>query len=408
MSSIDNHNVTTMRTQHILIFSILFLALGCKEEKLEPLTKGGNAPGVVTNVSVDNQNGKVVLSYDIPNDPELLYIKAVYEIRPGKQMESIATFYNTSVVLDGFGTTDEREVKLYSVSRSEVSSEPVTVKVKPLTPPVQSTFASLDFVGDFGGITVRFANPDSANMTIGVLTRDANGDAIPADMYYTSQKEGEFSVRGFDDSERWFGLYVRDRWLNYSDTVWKQVKPLFEEQLDKSLFRSMKLPSDANLFGSGPIANLWNNKVQGGSSSNDTWFRSANGSGIPHWITFDMGVTAKLSRFVEIPRGAFDEQTLLYSAGDPQQYEIWGCTEYNPDGSFDGWTKLVDCEVVKVSGLPPGLNSNDDLLRAQEGHQFKVPLDAPPVRYLRVKMLQTFGNADYCWMAELTFFGQKQ
>lgn len=397
-----------MRTHQIFIFSLLLLAFSCKEEKMEPLGKGGKAPGIVTNVTVSNQAGKVVLRYDIPGDPELLYVKAVYEIRPGKKMESISTFYNDSIVLDGFGNTDEREVKLYSVSRSEVSSEAVTVKVKPLTPPVQAALASVDFSADFGGITVKFSNEDSANLAIGVVSRDANGDPVQADMYYTSQKEGEFAVRGFDDTERWFGVYVRDRWLNYTDTVWKQVTPLFEEQLDKKLFRAMKLATDANTFPAGPLANLWNDKVQGGSGSNNTWFRSANGSGIPHWITFDLGVTAKLSRFVEIPRGAFDEPNLLYSAGDPQLYEIWGCTEYNPDGSFNGWTKLVDCEVVKVSGLPTGVNSNDDLLRAQEGHQFKVPLDAPPIRYIRVKMLQTFGNADYCWMAELTFFGQKQ
>lgn len=377
---------------------------------MEPLGKGGKAPGVVTNVTVNNQPGKVVLTYDIPADPDLLYVKAVYEIRPGKKMEAISTFYNDSIILDGFGNTDEREVKLYSVSRSEVSSEAVTVKVKPLTPPVQASLASIDFSADFGGITVTFKNEDSANLAIGVVSRDINGDAVQADMYYTSQKEGEFSVRGFDDTERWFGVFVRDRWLNYSDTVWKQLTPLFEEQLDKKLFRAMKLATDANASTSpaGPLANLWNDKVQGGSGSNNTWFRSANGSGIPHWVTFDLGVTAKLSRFVEVPRGAFDELNLLYSAGDPQLYEIWGTTEYNPDGSFNGWTKLADCEVVKVSGLPTGINSNDDILRAQEGHQFKIPIDAQPVRYIRIKMLQTFGNADYCWMAELTFFGQKQ
>lgn len=408
MFLIDNYNVITMRVYHLFIFSMLLLAFGCKEDKLEPLTKGGKAPGVVTNVNVENRSGKVVLTYKIPSDPELLYVKAVYEIRPGKKMEAISSFYNDSIVLEGFSNTDEREVKIYSVSRSEVSSEAVSVKVNPLTPPVMLTLASLEFSADFGGITAKFKNADSANIAIGVVTRDTNGDAIQSDMYYTSQPEGEFSVRGFDDTERWFGLYVRDRWLNYSDTVWQLLTPLYEQQLDKKLFKSMKLATDAAPFGSGPIANLWNDKIAGGSSSNNTWFRSANGSGIPHWITFDMGVTAKLSRFVEIPRGATDELNLLYSAGDPQLFEIWGTETLNSDGSFDGWTKLADCEVVKVSGLPIGVNSNDDLLRAVEGHQFKINLDAPPVRYIRIKMLQTFGNADYFWMAELTFFGQLQ
>lgn len=396
-----------MRIYFLCIITFL-LASGCKEEKMEPLTKGGKAPGPVSNVTAEAKPGKVVLRYNIPGDPELLYIKAVYETRPGNTVETIATFYNNSITLEGFGDTEEREVKLYSVSRSEVTSEPVTVKVRPLTPPVQSVFASLNFVADFGGITATFANEDSANIAIGVVSRDANGDAVQADMYYTNQKTGEFSVRGFGATEQWFGLYVRDRWLNYSDTVWKQLTPLFEEQLDKKLFRALKLPTDAATFGSGKLENLWNNKIAGGSGSTDTWFRSANGSGVPHWVTFDLGVTARLSRFSEIPRGATDETNLLYSAGDPQLYEIWGTDTYNPDGSFTGWTKLMDCEVVKPSGLPVGVNSNEDLLRAQEGHQFKFPPGLPPVRYLRIKLVQTFGNADYFWMAELTFFGEKQ
>lgn len=397
-----------MRTHHLIIFSLCLLAFGCKEEKLEPIAKGGKAPGVVSNVNVDNQNGKVVLTYNIPNDPELLYVKAVYENRPGNKMETISTFYNTTLTLDGFSNTDEREVKLYSVSKSEVSSAPVTVKVKPLQPPVQRVFASLDFDRDFGGIKVDFVNADSANIAIGVLTRDAQGAAVQKDMYYTNAKAGSFNVRGFPATEQWFGLFVRDRWTNLSDTVWKQVTPLFEQQLDKKLFRLVTLPSDAKFFGSGPLTNLWNDKVVGGSSSINTWMRTANGSGVPHWVTFDLGVTARISRFVEIPRGAFDENNLLYNAGDPQLYEVWGIATLPTDGTFDGWTKLADCEVVKLSGLPGGVNSNDDILRAQAGFQFNVEATAPPVRYIRIKMLQTFGNADYFWMAEMTFFGELQ
>ncbi|MGX5816738.1 DUF5000 domain-containing lipoprotein [Chitinophaga lutea] len=397
-----------MRNAFLYILILLTATVACKEETPQPINGGAKAPGKVSNVTAERLPGKVLLKYDIPSDPQLLYVKAVYETRPGNQMETISTFYQPRMTLEGFGDTTEREVKLYAVSRSETASEAVTIKVKPGTPPVQSVLASLDFTGDFGGITARFLNPDSANIAIGVVTRDAKNDVLQADMHYTNQAEGEFSVRGFDATERWFGLYVRDRWQNYSDTVWKLLTPLYEQQLDKSRFRALKLATDAATFGSGPIPNLWNDVVTGGSTSNKTWFRSANGSGIPHWITFDMGVTAKLSRFLEIPRGAFDETNLLYSAGDPQLFEIWGSTNYSPDGSFSGWTKLMDCEVTKPSGLPVGVNSNEDITRAQEGHQFKLPPGLPPVRYIRIKSVQTFGNADYFWMAELTFFGEIQ
>ncbi|SEM53285.1 protein of unknown function [bacterium A37T11] len=386
----------------------LLLVGACSEEKLKPQTNGDKAPAAVTNLRVENGAGKAKITYDVPNDPTLFYVKAEYENRPGHKMEAIATYYNNSIVLEGFNNTDEREVKLYSISRAEVRSEPITVKVKPLTAPIQSTLASLEPIADFGGISVKYENADTANIAIGVLTRGQREEPIQSDMYYTAEAVGEFASRGFNDTEQWFGLYVRDQWQNYSDTVWHRLKPLFEQQMDKKKFVGLKLPTDASTFGSTTLANLWNDVVSGGSSSTKTWYRSVNGAGIPHWITFDMGVTAKLSRFVEVPRGAFDEQNLLYAAGDPQLFEVWGTTQYNPDGSFNGWTKLMDCEVVKSSGLPITLNSNDDILRAQEGHQFKFPIDAPPVRYIRLKFLQTFGNSDYSWMAEITFFGQLQ
>lgn len=392
----------------IIIFFLAVFILGCKEEQLKPLAEGGKAPGPVSNVQVLNLPGKVTLTYSLPADPELLYVKAVYEIRKGKSMEMISTFYTNTLTMDGFADTEEREVKLYAVSRTEIASTPVTVKVKPLIPPIEKTFASLSFEADFGGITTRFLNEDSSNIVIGVVTKDERGAVIQADMFYTSQKVGEFSTRGFDDKERWFGLYVRDRWGNLSDTVGKIVKPFSEQQMDKKLFKPYKLPTDATLFNNQQMSNLWNNIVLGGSSSSTAWLRTANGSGVPHHITFDMGVTAKLSRFNFIPRGATDEQNLIYAAGDPHLFEIWGSANPSADGSYSSWTKIMTCETVKPSGLPIGTNSNDDIEKAKAGHEFKFPLDAPPVRYIRVKMLQTWGNSDYFWMAEMTIFGQLQ
>src|SRR3546814_14183933 len=58
--------------------------------------------------------------------------------------------------------------------------------------------------------------------------------------------------------------------------------------------------------------------------SRDTWTRTMNGTGIPHHLTFDMGVQAKLSRFVVHQRGTVAETNLLYSGGTPTLFEVWG------------------------------------------------------------------------------------
>ena len=386
-----------------LLISVTLLAVisGCKEETLGPFKGGGPAPAQVSGVTAEALPGGAKITYSLPKDPNLFYVKAEYEIRPGKTLEKIQTFYDNTLTLDGFGDTLEHEVRLYSVSRGDVKSAPVTVKVKPLTPPVLKAFKSLNMQADFGGVTVNFENKDSGNIVISLLTKDSTGEIITADIFYTSLKSGQFSVRGFEAKKRWFGLCIRDRWDNRSDTLTEELTPLYEEKLDKKKFKTLSLPTDAP--GTLPITNLWDDVT-----AFPQFFRTVTGSGIPHWFSFDLGVTAKLSRYVMIQRGAFDENNLLYSAGDPRHWEVWGSNQPSPDGSWEGWTKLADCESIKPSGSGIGQNTNDDIAKAQAGQEFGFPLDAQPVRYLRIKMLQTWGNSDYMWMSELTFYGQPQ
>lgn len=391
-----------MKNIFLLSYGLLsVLIIGCRDQEMGPLSKGGPAPVVVSNVIVNPLHGGAEISYTLPEDPNLLYVKAVYEIRPGKPLEQIATFYNSYLKIEGFADTAEHEVKLYSVSRSGIYSEPVVIHVTPLSAPIINVYKSLNAQADFGGVTVRFLNEDSANVVISVLARDSTGDWSVADVYYTSLKSGKFSVRGFPSESREFGFTARDRWDNRSDTMRLNLTPLYETKLDKKKFKLLTLPGDATF--TLPATNLWDDNLL-----YPNFLRTSTGSGIPHWYTFDLGEKAKLSRYVMMQRGAFDENSLLYSAGDPRLWEVWGSNDPAPDGSFEGWTKLLDCEGVKPSGAAIGQNTNDDIAQAQAGQEFTFGLDAPAVRYIRIKILQTWGNADYMWMAELTFYGQQQ
>jgi hypothetical protein len=96
------------------------IASGCKQETLnKPLTNNTNAPGVVSNVQVENKNGLAVLTYALPTDGDLFYVRAVYETSPGKSREVIASRYSNTLTVDGFGDTNEHVVKLYAVNSSE-------------------------------------------------------------------------------------------------------------------------------------------------------------------------------------------------------------------------------------------------------------------------------------------------
>src|SRR5690606_35307007 len=98
------------------------------------------------------------------------------------------------------------------------------------------------------------------------------GEWSPVETYYTSQREGLFFARGFESTEQSFGVYMRDRWENYSDTLVRNLTPLFEEELDKSRFAEVRLPTDTwqKRYSNSPgVSAIWNgNRATSGQSHN--------------------------------------------------------------------------------------------------------------------------------------------
>ena len=129
-----------------------------------------------------------------------------------------------------------------------------------------------------------------------------------------------------------------------------------------------------------------------------------NPSEFPVWFTFDMGQTAQLSRFTSWQRSMGG--SYYYRAGAIKEWEVWGRSDLpSSDGSWDGWTKLADCESIKPSGWPAGSNSEEDITYASKGEEFEFPADIPPVRYIRFKILSTHDGAGLVVMQQLWFYG---
>src|SRR5690606_35393185 len=100
-----------------LWFLILILPslIKCKVDTVGPLEHSNQRPGKVSNVSVKNAPGKATISYKLPMDQDLLYVKAVYRLTSGVKREVKSSYYNNSLVADGFAEEQEYEVKLYAV-----------------------------------------------------------------------------------------------------------------------------------------------------------------------------------------------------------------------------------------------------------------------------------------------------
>lgn len=400
-----------IKLYQLIIGAAISVFTACSDDAdVNTPTGSKNPPAQVMNVNVKNLPGSAVIRYDLPDDQQMKYVRASYTI--GGAIKNVnASFYTDSVVVDGFPLEGEYIVNLYSVSYGEAVSEPVVVKVNPTAPPYRKVRQTIESVEAFGGIKVVYDNPDKAKLGVGVIKKQAGGVWTQLYMHYSEAQNGVFYVRGLDAVNTDFGIFVRDRWGNLSDTLYVNETPMFEEQCDKKLFRKMMLPTDTyechswnEVTKANDMTRLWDNVVDA-----DPTFQTKTTTKMPQWFTFDMGEKYKLSRFVMISRFYPGKYGNTFNAGHPKHFEIWGSNNPNPNGSFDdSWTLLEEYESVKPSGggVKDPMTAEDKEV-AQNGENFIVSDTAPAVRYLRFLTRDTWGNTVYMHLHELTFFGAK-
>jgi hypothetical protein len=371
----------------------------CKKEEHTPLYGDDKTPEPLKSTEVTNLPGAATITYSLPHDNSILYVKAAYESRQGVKREVKASYYTNQLTVDGFGDTQERTVTLQVVNRSEIASTPITVTVKPLTPPVISIFKSLVIAPDFGGLRIAYTNDTKADVAIYTYAANEKGEMVQAHVNYTTLPAAVYTIRGFDSATRKFSFFVKDKFGNVSDTLTGMYKPLYEKALDKTLFKKVSLPTDVGDDWGLPMERLWN------GSFNTFWdmFHTQT-KPFPMWFTFDMGIKVKLSRMTVWQRQV-PPIDWAYNANNPKKFEIWGSNNPDTDGGWNNWTKLLEHEVMKPSGLPLGQLSQDDIAAALKGEELTIPLDKQPVRYIRFKIIETFTNSATN-IAELSVWGQ--
>lgn len=385
-------------------FGLIILGVsGCKEEVLGPLSKEGQTPKPISNIRIEPLPGGAKFTYAVPNDDDLLYVKAVYEAPKGNIREVKASFYVDSLIIDGFGDELEHEVQLYTVSRSERQSEPVKVTIKPLTPPLTSVRRSLTMVEDFGGVTVSFTNESEANISVNILVKKAENEWVPIETFYTKLKAGIYSARGQESKLTEFGAFIRDRFNNKSDTLKLMLTPIFEKELPVPDIINT-LPSDVNTFyQTYNYTRLFDKNIDVVATG---LTHTAVGSGMVSSFTLDYKRPTTFSRFKFWQRGLTQnatENSHLYNNASPEIFELYGSNTLNDD--FAAWTKIQTYTLVKPSGLPLGIITNEDMNVAKLGHDFQIPLGTPAFRYIRWRTTKTFARFQYVWYAEMAFFG---
>ncbi len=399
-----------MKLKHLIYIALFLIAgIGCKQDILnKPIPTTTNPPGVISGVTAVNLNGKAALTYSLPGDNDLLYVKAVYETSPGHTREVKASHYTNTLTVDGFGDTLAHTVQLYAVNSSEIASAPISVTVRPLTPAIILARKSLQVATTFGGLTLTCNNPTLENLAIIPLVDTAgNGKWVQTtgmNNVYSNSIVINGAVRGQPAISRKYAFVVRDRWLNYSDTLFLVLTPLFEQLLPKSDWSNYALPGDVQVLypGSTDVRNIYDGNFNPG------WpnvLFTAESAASPQTVTVDLGKTHTLSRLKINPYLELGNN--YYVRGNPKDFEIWGSNTPSLNGNYDAsWTKLTTCHVVKPSGSPYGTETGADHDLAFNGWEFNFSAGLGAYRYVRIRSLANWQGTYFMSIGEFTLWGQ--
>jgi hypothetical protein len=175
--------------------------------------------------------------------------------------------------------------------------------------------------------------------------------------------------------------------------------PKYETMFDRTKFSALSLPGDEPSAYGWVLPNLWDGII------GDQGFHTAVSTNWPQVESIDLGVKGKISRIKEFQR----QGDYIFKEANIKKFEIWGADTFDPSGSWVNWTKLMDCTSVKPSGSPIGTITDADRAWAAAGEEFINTL-APDkmVRYIRIKVLETWRGDQYFHLSELQVFGDNR
>lgn len=146
-----------MKTKKIFFIFIVAIScssvflISCKEDIIGQYPVDKIPPGSIENPSVENFPGRSKITYKLPPDDDLLYVKAQY-VRPnGKQVEERVSYLNNTIEVKGFGKSKKTTVKLIAVDRSRNESRPVSLEIEPEDSPIYDILKTLKVITSWGG-----------------------------------------------------------------------------------------------------------------------------------------------------------------------------------------------------------------------------------------------------------------
>ncbi|MGQ8337211.1 DUF5000 domain-containing lipoprotein [Sunxiuqinia sp. A32] len=399
------NNIKNVGIAVSLLCLIVMGTISCDEASVGQIPTDNIPPSGLSNVVITPEYGGGLVSYDLPKEVDISYVRCEYE-NDGKKCSVNSSVYNSSLKIEGLSDTTEMKVSLYVADHSENLSESYETSFTPLPSPMKAILESFVVTPTYGGTRITWENPAEVLVGISFLAANDEGDIELQDIYYTSAAHGTKSLHGFTTDKRLFALSLVDKYENNSDTVKVEISPLYEEEFDKEFFADGHLNGDnISTRSNRPVTNLWD------GTTDVIWHTDPSaGYSVPQFFTVDLGVTGNLSRFV-----LWERYSYAYSQHNLRLFDVYGTDsltheiddEYYADMDQwkQDWKLLSECEVVKPSGSRVGTNTEEDLAASKAGFNFDFNENATNIRYLRFVVKETWAKTTAMHAAEISVFG---
>jgi len=387
----------------VLFLLFIFAAIiSCSDhEDLET-----SPPGILSNVSVTPTNGGGIISYTLPSDDDILYVKAVYTNSQGAEVFRVSSKHNTSVEITGLSQLTPVKVKLFVVDVNENISETVAIDFTPLESFIFLVQESIQITPDLGGVKITWEN--IASKTVFVYVHILEGADEDIRILSSNNPQESIFIRGLPPSEISISTKIEDFDGNITELEEKGTYiPLFEEKIDKSTWTLVSGQSINGNAYEGRTVKFWDDVVDTVETDADNSYFIATRDNNGGSLNFPLDIVIDLNKNVKIQRFIVWQRAYWYQGGGvTYHYQEENIKSFNLYASSDAqtWSLLGEFDI----GDPrngAGEIPAPAFQEAIDGHEFSLENTSEVFRYLKFQITSNYGSTQITVGSEITLFG---
>ena len=392
----------------VLLVIIASLGFNCSNDDDSGDT---TPPGILTVTEITPTNGGGIITYDLPNDDDISYVKAVYTNSLGNEVSKVSSKYNNTIEIFGLNQTTPVDVKLSVFDESNNESSKVPVSFTPLESFIFLVQESISVNADFGGVNINWENIEEKTVFVYVHINDGNSEEV---RILSSKKMNEnIFVGGLDAIPYEISTKVEDFNGNITSIESKgNYTPIFEEVIAKDTWSLIaNLSINGNAY-EGETVNFWDDVIDTVETDADNSYFIINRDDNGGALNFPMDIVIDLNKNVQVRRFKVWQRAFWYQGPTPVQpyyYQSENLKTFDLYSSNDKntWELLGQFDIGFGDSNGDGTGSilSEKIDEATNGHNFVLDAVSAPFRYLKFSITSNYGSTRFCHGSEITLYG---